>query len=56
MHRAYASFDKIKESLMQQRELADLRFLVSEETAARKKSEVKSTNLKVGIRPTLPRA
>jgi hypothetical protein len=46
MHRAYASFDKTKKGSMQQRELADLRlpFLVSEETAARKKSEVKSTN------------
>jgi hypothetical protein len=44
--RAYASFEETKKGSMQQRELADLRltFLVSEETAARKKSEVKSTN------------
>jgi len=36
MHRAYASFDKTKKSLMQQRELADLRlpFPISEETAS----------------------
>jgi hypothetical protein len=33
MHRAYPRSTKPRKSLMQQRELADLRFLVSEETA-----------------------
>jgi hypothetical protein len=48
MHRAYASFDKTKKGSMPQRELADLRltFLVSEETAARKKVRSKKYQLR----------
>jgi predicted amidohydrolase YtcJ len=43
---AYASFDENEKGLIQQGELADLRlpFFVSEETAARKKSEVRRKN------------
>jgi hypothetical protein len=42
----YASFDETKTSSTQQGELTDLglAFLVSEETAVRRKSEVKSAN------------